>query len=165
MTKRQANNIIAGIVAILAMQILSTWMVLRGQERQAAPQPALASASGWSGAPPQPLAEAPPPPKDPPQARTETAAADLSNFGSALQMYYVDTGHYPNTADGLTALVRNVAHEPEWKGPYLHNTDAICPDPWGRPYRYTGPRPGGPQYRIESEGDGETIAAEEPARP
>src|SRR5438552_15543069 len=55
------------------------------------------------------------------EGRKSAAGADITNFSSALQMYYADTGHYPSTEQGLNALLQNQGNEPKWKGPYLHN--------------------------------------------
>ncbi len=49
----------------------------------------------------------------------------------ALDRYRQDRGGYPTSAQGLDAL----------RGPYL--PAGVPSDPWGRPYRYTAPAPGG----------------------
>jgi general secretion pathway protein G len=94
------------------------------------------------------------------EGRKSAAGADITNFSSALQMYYADTGHYPTTEQGLNALLQNVGNEPKWKGPYLHNESAIRPDPWGHAYKYVEPGPNGEDFFISSDGDGEPITTE-----
>jgi len=94
------------------------------------------------------------------EGRIAAAKSDITNFGSALQMYYADTGHYPTTEQGLQALLTNVGDEPRWKGPYLHNETAIRPDPWGNPYKYVQPGPNGTDFDISSAGDGNPITTE-----
>src|SRR5947209_3764190 len=74
------------------------------------------------------------------EGRKSAAASDITNFSSALQMYYADTGHYPTSEQGLNALLNNPG-EARWKGPYLHNESAIRPDPWGNQYKYVEPGP------------------------
>jgi type II secretion system protein G len=94
------------------------------------------------------------------EGRKSAAGADITNFSSALQMYYADTGHYPTTEQGLNALLQNVGNEPKWKGPYLHNESSIRPDPWGHQYKYVEPGPNGEDFQIASEGDGEAITSD-----
>jgi general secretion pathway protein G len=88
------------------------------------------------------------------EGRIAAAKSDITNFSSALQMYYADTGHYPSTEQGLAALIQNVGNEPKWKGSYLHNESQIRPDPWGHPYKYVEPGPDGEDFLISSDGDG-----------
>ncbi len=65
------------------------------------------------------------------------ARAQIEAFARALDTYRLDTGHYPSTAQGLSALVVKPGNEPKWRGPYLQKS--IPPDPWGRAYRYQSP--------------------------
>lgn len=156
MKKRRANTV-AGIVAILLMQVLCTFVLLRAQQRAGKPEAANVVRPLESS----PLATfVPAQTPDTPNYRRLAAEEDISALDSALQMYYCDTGHFPKTEEGLTALVRNVAHEPNWKGPYLHNESNIRPDPWGHRYRYRKPGPPGSGFLIASEGDGEAITTE-----
>lgn len=94
------------------------------------------------------------------EGRKSAAASDITNFSSALQMYYADTGHYPTTEQGLNALLNNVGNEPRWKGPYLHNESAIRPDPWGNQYKYVEPGPNNEDFLISSDGDGQAITSD-----
>ena len=71
------------------------------------------------------------------KSEVKTAQAQIEAFGKALDHYRLDTGHYPATELGLTALVTRPANEPKWSGPYL--SKAVPPDPWGRPYQYKSP--------------------------
>ena len=41
------------------------------------------------------------------------AIADISTIDSTLDTYKLDTGHYPSQAQGLRALVTNVAIDPK----------------------------------------------------
>ena len=65
------------------------------------------------------------------QARVAAARADInSNIATALDMFELDMGHYPNSLDEL----RQKASNPDsWKGPYLKKKPV---DPWGRLYEY-----------------------------
>jgi len=74
------------------------------------------------------------------QARVQVAEADVrSNIATALKLYEMDNGTFPDTQQGLEALLvkPNTAPLPaNWNGPYLES-DPI--DPWGRPYQYVFP--------------------------
>ena len=52
-------------------------------------------------------------------AKADTADLQVKNFKSALDLYRLDTGVYPTTQQGLTALVRSPGNVPGWKGPYI----------------------------------------------
>ena len=65
------------------------------------------------------------------------AKAQIDALEKALDQYRLDTGRYPPTELGLTALVDKPAAEPKWAGPYLRK--AVPLDPWGKPYLYKAP--------------------------
>jgi general secretion pathway protein G len=82
-------------------------------------------------------------------ARESTARAQLENFATALDSYFVDLGRYPSTQDGLKALRAKPESADKWNGPYLKKE--IPSDPWGNQYVYRAPgRSGG--YEIVSFG-------------
>ena len=56
-------------------------------------------------------------------------------FAGALDLFYLDTGRYPMSQEGLGALVQRSAGLSTWNGPYLKKP-AIPKDPWGNPYQY-----------------------------
>ncbi|HWK55604.1 MAG TPA: type II secretion system major pseudopilin GspG [Hyphomicrobiales bacterium] len=60
-----------------------------------------------------------------------TAAAQLANLASALDMYRLTMGSYPSALEGL---VENDSGASRWDGPYIRE---IPLDPWGNPYVYT----------------------------
>lgn len=61
------------------------------------------------------------------EARIAAAKADIfSNISTALDLYELDNGKYPESLDGLLK-------KSEDKGPYLKRKPI---DPWKRPYRY-----------------------------
>ena len=43
------------------------------------------------------------------ESKVKTARIQLQSFSSALDLYYLDAGRFPSTAEGLAALVRPVA--------------------------------------------------------
>lgn len=71
-------------------------------------------------------------------ARSGTAKAQIKNIESALELYYLDTGTYPNAQIGLTALVTPPADDLNWKGPYMKQETGLV-DPWKKPYIYSNP--------------------------
>ena len=71
------------------------------------------------------------------KSEVKLARAQIDAFEKSLDQYRIDTGHYPNTEQGLAALLARPANEPKWAGPYLKK--AIPPDPWGNPYLYRQP--------------------------
>ena len=82
-------------------------------------------------------------------AKQSAARAQLANFSTALDAFYVDCERYPTTQEGLTALRDRPEGAEKWNGPYLKKE--VPMDPWGHPYVYRAPgRSGG--YEIVSYG-------------
>lgn len=71
------------------------------------------------------------------KSEVKAARAQINALEKALDMYRLDTGHYPSGELGLKALVEQPADETRWAGPYL--SKGIPPDPWGNPYLYRIP--------------------------
>jgi general secretion pathway protein G len=71
------------------------------------------------------------------KSETKTAKAQIESLEKALDIYRLDTGHYPPTEAGLKALNTRPENEPKWNGPYLKKD--LPMDPWGRPYLYKLP--------------------------
>lgn len=87
------------------------------------------------------------------RAKSETAALQMREIGTALDMFYIDVGRLPTMDEGLGIL----HHLPDgtspprgWNGPYLRQ-DAILTDPWGRAYLYRAPA-GNSGYDVKSLG-------------
>jgi general secretion pathway protein G len=73
------------------------------------------------------------------KARTETARAQVSALSTALELYALDNGGFPNQQTGLNALVTAPsAAATRWRGPYIKRASGLV-DPWGRPYGYRFP--------------------------
>ena len=90
----------------------------------------------------------------PEQARKMKAKVQIANFQTALALFKTDTGRYPNTSEGLNALVADPGARGWKKGGYLENAK-VPPDPWGHPYVYLCPGSHG-DYDLKSLGrDGE----------
>lgn len=77
------------------------------------------------------------------------AKAQIEALAKALDTYRLDTGHYPSTDAGLSALVVKPASEPKWQGPYLQKEVPL--DPWGRAYLYRLAMDGG-EFELKSLG-------------
>lgn len=94
------------------------------------------------------------------KARNAAARADIAaNIATALKLYELDNNIFPNTKDGLKALVKAPNSAKNWQGPYLQK---LPKDPWGNPYIYVCPsntKKGyalfscGPDGRINTEDD------------
>ena len=77
--------------------------------------------------------------KQPDKARVTAAVTKLEVLKSALAQYYVATGTYPTTEQGLMALWNAPDPEPDgYDGPYVENPNALK-DPWNNPYVYEYP--------------------------
>jgi len=84
------------------------------------------------------------------KAEVRAAAAQIANFGTALDTFRLDVGRYPNTQEGLSALIQRPSSADRWDGPYLKTN--VPNDPWGRPYFYRSPGEGGRPYDLYSLG-------------
>jgi general secretion pathway protein G len=84
------------------------------------------------------------------ESKLKAAKIQIESLGSALDLYYLDVGHYPTTSDGLAALVQRPGDSPTWNGPYLKG-GTVPNDPWGDAYVYRSPGEHGP-YDIVSYG-------------
>src|SRR6267378_7701753 len=69
------------------------------------------------------------------KSEVNTARAQIDALEKALDQYRLDTGHYPSTDLGLSALMHRPANEPQWAGPYPRKDPPR--DPRGKPYVYT----------------------------
>ena len=84
------------------------------------------------------------------ESKVKAARIQLQSFSSALDLFYLDAGRYPSTAEGLSALVQRAPGVAAWNGPYLKGGN-VPNDPWNHPYVYRAPGERGP-YDIMSYG-------------
>jgi general secretion pathway protein G len=84
------------------------------------------------------------------KAEVRAAAAQIANFGTALDTFRLDVGRYPTTQEGLGALNQRPSGTDRWDGPYLKTNPPA--DPWSRPYFYRSPGEGGRPYDLYSLG-------------
>ncbi|WP_269523857.1 type II secretion system major pseudopilin GspG [Coraliomargarita parva] len=86
-----------------------------------------------------------------------------STIKLAMTNYKLDVGSYPNSEEGLQALVRAPAgKEGRWDGPYI---EEVPLDPWQNPYQYRYPGSknisGAKGYDIWSLGEDGTESADD----
>jgi general secretion pathway protein G len=72
------------------------------------------------------------------QAKGNTAVVQLKNIETALELYYLDNGQYPDKDQGIKSLVTAPSTLKSWRGPYLKNETGLL-DPWGKEYSYNFP--------------------------
>jgi len=82
-------------------------------------------------------------------AKQATARAQIENFMTALDSYFIDVTRYPNSVEGLNALRIKPNGIENWGGPYLKKE--LPNDPWNNAYQYSSPGRNGP-YEIVSFG-------------
>jgi general secretion pathway protein G len=83
-------------------------------------------------------------------AKEKTARIQIASFANSLDMMYADVGRYPNSREGLGALIQRPPGVDSWRGPYLKGSE-VPNDPWGNPYVYRSPGSHG-AYDIVSYG-------------
>jgi general secretion pathway protein G len=83
-------------------------------------------------------------------ARVKAAKLQIEALSSALDLYFLDTGRYPSSSEGLEALVRKPGNIDVWNGPYLKGGQ-VPQDPWKNEYLYRAPGQNSP-FEIMSLG-------------
>jgi general secretion pathway protein G len=71
-------------------------------------------------------------------SRAKAARLQIESFSNSLDLFYVDTGRYPTTQEGLGSLLERPPDADRWSGPYLRG-NSVPKDPWGNPYVYRFP--------------------------
>jgi general secretion pathway protein G len=71
-------------------------------------------------------------------ARSSVARQSIERLGSVLDLYKLDIGSYPDSEQGLQALVTKPGDAANWNGPYVKG-DHVPLDPWNHPYVYRNP--------------------------
>ena len=85
------------------------------------------------------------------ESRITAAQAQITAFGTALDMFEVDNGYYPKGKDGLRDLMQLPRDAQNWKGPYLKTE--MPADAWGNAYIYECPGKHSPTgYDLYSSG-------------
>jgi general secretion pathway protein G len=71
-------------------------------------------------------------------ARQRTAKADMQALISCVEMFKLNAGFYPSTAQGLDACANRPTVEPIPKM-WVRMIEKVPKDPWGNPYQYRYP--------------------------
>jgi general secretion pathway protein G len=87
------------------------------------------------------------------ESKAKAAKIQIESFSSALDLYYLDLGRYPNSSEGLNALTRS-NNAPGWNGPYLRG-GVVPNDPWGHGYLYRSPGERAPYEIVSLGSDGQ----------
>lgn len=88
------------------------------------------------------------------ESKSKAAKIQIESLSSALDLYFLDTGKYPNSSEGLAALVQRPGSTVSWNGPYLKG-GSLPKDPWGNPYVYRSPGQHGTYDIISYGADGQ----------
>lgn len=87
------------------------------------------------------------------KSKQTVAQAQIELFGAALDNFRLDVGRYPNSGEGLKALLVNPGGIENWDGSYLRKQE-IPADPWNHAYVYLSPGEHGEYDIISHGGDG-----------
>ncbi len=93
------------------------------------------------------------------QAQSQKVFSDFKAIETALTMYKLDNFKYPDSQQGLNALVGgdNSGSGSHWrKGGYLKDTPK---DPWNQPYKYLSPGQNG-EYDLYTLGADNAVGGE-----
>lgn len=74
-------------------------------------------------------------------AKSKTAGLQIADLEKSMELFKLDVGRYPSTAEGLDALANRPATANGWNGPYIKGN--LPNDPWGKPYLFTSPTANG----------------------
>jgi general secretion pathway protein G len=88
------------------------------------------------------------------ESKVKAARIQLQSFVTALDLFYLDAGRYPSSAEGLSALVRQTPGVAAWNGPYLKGGN-VPNDPWNHGYVYRSPGEHGPYDIVSYGSDGQ----------
>ena len=72
------------------------------------------------------------------RANQQLAKAKMEQISGQLEIMRLEAGRYPNSQEGLRALLEKPAGMDRWSGPYVKDA-ATLKDPWGNDFKYTAP--------------------------
>ncbi len=87
------------------------------------------------------------------KAKQRAAKIEIEQIGQTLDLFKLEVGRYPNTQEGLQALISAPAGMSNWNGPYWKKS-TVPKDPWGNEYQYAAPGSHGPYDIISYGADG-----------
>ena len=69
------------------------------------------------------------------RANQQLARAKMEQLSGQLEIMRLEVGRYPNSQEGLRALLEKPAGMDRWNGPYVKDPTTLR-DPWGDPVEY-----------------------------
>jgi general secretion pathway protein G len=87
-------------------------------------------------------------------SKVKAAKIQIVSLTNALDLYFMDTGRYPSTSEGLGALMHPSGSAAAWNGPYLKG-NTVPNDPWGHSYVYHATGRNGPYQILSLGADGQ----------
>lgn len=85
------------------------------------------------------------------QAQAKIGKSKIVALSGPLDIYKLDTGRYPSTAEGLKALLTAPSGVANWNGPYVRDANDLK-DPWRNDLVYRSPGSENRPYEIVSLG-------------
>ena len=95
-------------------------------------------------------------------SKAKTAHVQIESLVTSMELFHIDVGRYPTSAEGLDALVKQAGKAAGWNGPYL-SKGSVPLDPWGQPYKYASPGKRGAFDIFSFGGDGKEGGTDEDA--
>lgn len=93
------------------------------------------------------------------KGKVQSSKVQIENISAALDLYRLEVGHYPTTADGLKALVVQPSGARGWNGPYLKKGE-VPKDAWNNDYQYKRPGSNNRPYDLISLGADGAVGGE-----
>lgn len=89
------------------------------------------------------------------KSKAQAAKLQIEEFGNTLDLFKLDVGRYPDSQEGLQALIQAPTGQgaDRWHGPYLRKPN-VPKDPWSNDYQYTAPGKHGPYDIVSFGADG-----------
>lgn len=87
------------------------------------------------------------------RANQQLARAKMEQLSGQLEIMRLEVGRYPNSQEGLRALLEKPAGMDRWNGPYVKDPTTLR-DPWGNEFRYTAPGTNKPFDLVSLGADG-----------
>lgn len=72
------------------------------------------------------------------KAKQQEAKIKMEQLAGQLEILRLEAGRYPNSSEGLRALIEKPGSMEKWNGPYIKDPAALK-DPWGNDFKYTSP--------------------------
>jgi general secretion pathway protein G len=72
------------------------------------------------------------------KAKQQEAKIKMEQLAGQLEILRLEAGRYPNSQEGLRALIEKPGSLEKWNGPYIKDP-ASLKDPWGNDFKYTSP--------------------------